>query len=835
MDLTGNWEFKEFPQSARTIKDLDKPDWQKCSVPSSIFNCLITADKIKKTEIEANPENFTWVSKKPWIFRKYFETPQQLLECDRIDLVFDGLDTIATIWLNGKLLTKTNNMFIPHRIDVTKFCNPKNNTLMVKFDPPAEYAKKMMNRYTSFEEYEFENPHRVYIRKAQYQFGWDFCPPLPGCGIWQPLRIEGLKKAKIDNIHIQTIDSNDRYADIKVSMSLDTIVEEHCFCKIIVSDGSITKEHSLTFQPGQNKHSTVIRIHEPALWYPTGYGKQHLYNIEMQLISDNEIIDKINKHFGIRNLKLIRVPDEHGEKFQFEINGQHIYAKGANWIPPSILPGSITEYDYEQLLFAAADANINMLRIWGGGCYENEKFYQLCDKLGIIIWQDFMFACAYYPDETWFTEEIKKEAVTIIKRLRNHPSLVIWCGNNEIDWMHYTGKFGNRKKFCGKSIYHKLLPHLVAELDPERTYIPTTPFSNSKKLNDTKAGTFHQWDIWTNHQPIRNYICKTEDIPRFVAEFGIQSLPNTKTVQTFGNPEKMRLADKAIEKHNYQLDGNSRLYRYTADLFGPAKNLQQLTYLSQLTQARAYKLYIEYLRTHQNRNFGVIFWQFNDCCPAITWSAIDFQKKPKALYYYAKRFFADLLITAMPKIKKNTQATCPIFESINLVAINNTNQSLTATLTCRMTDFFSNTLDTVTLPVSIPPFSVSTSLKLPKSFNQPEEPDKSCLHLVMEKNNQKLAENLFFYLPDKYIEWPKATIKKELNRTKENIWKLKLKSDVLAKDVQIIAQHDAKLTDNFIDLFANKEVEITIDYKNQNISNDSEIQVQFLNQILQNR
>jgi beta-mannosidase len=811
LDLTGKWEFKEYPASARRMRDLDSADWLLTNVPCSIYSSLITAGVIKQSDIDARPEEFGWVSEKPWIYRKIFDAPPELLDCKRVTLVFDGLDTIASIWLNDKLIGKTNNMFIPFRFDVTQFLKQRENWLLVKFEPAVEYAKRLMSRYTTFSESDFSNPERVYIRKAQYQFGWDWCPALPGCGIWRGVRLEGIKKARIEDLHVRTVDCNERFADIKIAVKLDTVTTEEFLCKLTLSCREQVIEHNLTFRAGEDSQSTVIRIKSPLLWWPMGYGQQNLYNLELQLLADDEIIDQIRKRVGIRTAKLNRSPDEYGEKFQFEINGQPVFAKGANWVPASIFAGSLNSSDYEKLLSAAAGANINMLRVWGGGYYEAEEFYELCNELGIMVWQDFMFACAYYPDRQWFLDEVEKEAAIIIKRLRNHPCLVLWCGNNEIDWLHHGGHLGKGKKFYGRAIYHRLLPQVAAELDPDTDYIPTTPLGEKDEFKTGKTLTTHNWGVWSGHQPVRQYQCPPENIPRFVTEFGMQSLPSMETVRKFCPAEQLRIGSFPIEKHNYQIDGNGRLYRYIGDLFGTAENLEQFVYFSQVMQARGVKAYVEHLRAHNFRNSGVLFWQLNDCCPAISWSAIDYTKEPKALYYYAKRFFSKLLIAVVSEPMKAPFDLPSGLRPLRVAVINDSEQPITATLNCRLIDLFGHLLDQVAIPIAIAQFSTSTLPKLPKTIISPTHPNKSCLHLVIDKDGKKIAENLFFYLPDKYIDWPKVEISKGFSQITDKQWKLKLKSTAVAKDVQISTSVAAQFSDNFIDLIPPDEFEITID------------------------
>jgi len=816
LDLTGQWQFKQYPLSARRMRDLDLTGWQTAAVPSSVFTSLIAAGRIKQADIDANPEQFSWVSERPWVYRKVFDVPAELLDCDRIDLAFDGLDTIASVWLNDKLIGKTNNMFIPFRFDVTQLLKQRNNSLMVRFEPAIQYAQRLMNRYSRFSESDFTNPYRVYIRKAQYQFGWDFCPSLPGCGIWRPVRLDGTKRARLAGMHIRTVDCNHHYADIKISVSLDVVTEKDFLCRLTLSCGGKTIAHELAFGREENFHSTVIRIENPLLWWPAGYGPQNLYQLDVQLLSGGEVIDRRQGKFGIRTVKLNRKPDERYHRvsqndrknFQFEVNGRAIFARGANWVPASIFAGSVVRDDYEKILHAAEESNINMLRVWGGGYYETDDFYELCDRLGIMVWQDFMFTCAYYPGRQWFLKQIKAEAAAVIKRLRNHPCLSLWCGNNEIDRMHHAGRLGRGRKFYGRAIYHKLLPQLTAELDPDTEYIPTTPLTEKGKSGTSQPITTHQWDVWTSHQPIRRYF--SQPVPGFVTEFGLQSLPCMETVRSFCSPRQLRIGSLSVEKHNYQLDGNSRLYRYVGDLFGTAENLEQLIYLSQLAQARAAKAYVEHLRAHSGNNNGVLFWQFNDCCPAISFSAVDYAKRPKVLYYYAKRFFSKQLITVVSEPQKVRTYLPDQLQPAGVIAINGNDKPLTAMLNCRLIDLFGKVLDQVAFPIVIAPFSNSAPLKLSKTLISPADPAGCALHLSMDKNGKKISENLFFYLPDKYIDWPDVEISRQISQVSENQWLLKLSSNAIVKDVQIATAVPAQFSDNFIDLIPLGESEITI-------------------------
>lgn len=811
IDLNGQWQFKEYPYAARRMRDLDEGNWFETQVPSSIFTALINSGCLKRSEIEQNSEHFAWISQKPWVFRKTFDVSEEFKKFDRIDIVFEGLDTAASIWLNEKLAARTDNMFISHRVDVTKYVKSGINQLLVKFDCAEETAENLMSRYGNLNESDSSNPYRVYLRKAQYQFGWDWCPAMPGCGIFRAVRLEGICKAAIRNVHFRTIQCDENHADITMAAELDTTSQGNYSISLDVADSAGNLVHQENIKPHNNSIRVVFGIDKPQLWFPAGYGKANLYQARIKLFCDGSGIDEMQHSFGIRTVRLDNSSDGFGEKFQFEINGLPVYAKGSNWIPATIFPGSLRDSDYEKLLSAVGDANINMLRVWGGGYYEDDVFYNLCDRLGIMVWQDFMFANAYYPDRQWFLDKVNLEARSVIEKLRNHPCIVLWCGNNEIEQMHRKTR-GKNKKFYGQAIYNKILPEMLSELDSDRPYIPTTPFSPSKKHEGPACGTVHNWAVWSEHKSISSYISSAAGVPRFVTEFGFQGLPDKETVIEFCPQEKLRIGSYALEKHNYQINGNSRIYRYMGDLFGAANDVEKFIYLSQLTQARAVKTYVEFLRANSQINNGVLFWQMNDCCPAISWSAIDYLNRPKALYYYAKRFFAPVLITALPEFEKSLTPESPCLKSLNAVIVNDTCETFFAQLSCRLMDLDGILLDQVQLPICVSPFSVSNPLKIPGNIVHCGNPEKSILYFTAEKEGTIAAENLFLFLPDKYIEWSALNIETGFTKTGEYTGCLTICSDKIAKDVRIEIENCKKLDKNYIDLLPNQKYEIQAEF-----------------------
>ncbi len=806
LDLTGQWRFKKYPVSARRMRDLEEGGWLGCIVPSSIYADLAEAGVIERKKLESNPEEFFQISLEPWIYKKQFDLSEDFLKNDKIELVFDGLDTFSQIWLNGKLMGRTDNMFCSWRFDVTEIVRGRCNELLVKFDSAVEEGERLMERYGMMSRDKCSLPQRAYVRKAQCQFGWDWSPVLPGCGIWKGVRLEGFKAGCIGDVHITTVDCDKTSADIKIFAEIEKFSSRPMVCSLSVSDpsGKIAVKAELQFGGKGRQASAVVKIAKPQLWQPLGYGSQPLYKLTAELSCDDGVVDSISKTFGIRTVKLNRTPDEYGQNFGFEVNGQAIYIKGADWIPASLFVGSAREDEYERLIRAAAEANINMLRVWGGGVYETEDFYNLCDRLGILVWQDFMFACAYYPDRVWFFESVKKEASQNIVRLRNHPSLVLWCGNNEIDWQHSIGGFGRSKKFYGKNIYHKILPQLVHELDPSRDYIPSTPLGVGKNANEPTAGTVHQWQVWSGFKPVDDYL---SGVPRFVAEFGFQSLPCKKTIHSLIGDK--HIAGFSLEKHDYQPNGTGRLQYYINEFFRPPVNIDEFIYMSQVVQGRAVLKNVEHLRANCDINSGVMFWQFNDCCPAVSWSCIDYGGRKKALYYYARRFYAPVIVSASakeqhqrPQKKKN--------ESITASVVNHSVLPMTGLLLCRVVDADFEIIDEFKRPVSVGPGDIAKIL-LPQSFTVPKKAGNSFIHILLENGDDVIAENSFFFVPDKYFDFPIGDVEVKTKRLDKLKWEIVLKSKNMVKDLCIDCDFDADLSDNYFDLLNNKSKSITIE------------------------
>ncbi len=805
LQLDGSWEFKEFPETARRMRDLDGGGWMRATVPSSIYTCLAEAGRIDRSELDANPDDFGWVSQVSWIFRKRFDVRPSMTDSDRVNLIFDGLDTVSHVWLNDKLIGKTENMFIPHTFDVTDLLKPSGNVLCVKFLPALIHAERLIQRYGRLSEHHFGDIRRSYLRKAQYQFGSAMGPALIGCGIFRSVRLEAARIAQIDNLHVRTVDCNQHAADIRIAITLDRIrhIQTPLRCRMHLSGGGLDITQDLNFDADEDQHSTLIHIERPILWWPAGYGVQHQYHLKAELFGNDSHLDTVETNFGIRNIRINRTADETGNRFQFEVNEVPIHIKGANWMPLSVLPGEAAASDYGPVLKLAADAHFNMLRIWGGGLYESPAFYEECSRLGILLWQDFMFASAYYPDRQWFTNMITTEVRTVIQRLRNYPCLALWCGNSRIDSLHEDGRLGTGRKFYGKGIYHTLLPGLLSEMDPNRDYIPSTPFSeeSSNSCHDPGSGTSHSWNVWNHYAGPQDYLVPADRVPRFVTEFGLQSLPGMETISSFSGKYNFSAGSWELEKHNYQPGGQQRMARYMAEEFTPSQHISRAVWQSQVTQARAVRRYVEHLRSHSSINTGCLFWTLNDSAPAISFSAIDNRGNPKALYYYARRFFAPVLVT--------------LAGAGQVMVINDSSKRITATLDCRLLDFSGRLLDQMQLPVALSPMSSSSRYPLPKSFSRPEYQRTAFLHLCLSADDRTIAENVHFFAPDKYLQWVPGDIELEVSPEHSNAWQVSLTSEVVAGDLQLIAPCASQLSDNFFTLLPGRAKTIRIEFNNK--------------------
>ena len=660
MNLNDGWKMKDFDLQQERDSAISAPDfpdyfWLNASVPGDVHSNLKDRGIIDDPFFGHNDLKCKWIEEKVWWYRNTFDFHEKLTEDDFLELCFNGLDTFATVFLNGKTLGTTDNMFVAHTFDVTREIRQGTNVLAVKFDPIHEKVKdREILDWTPY------SRDRVWTRKAQAHFGWDWGPRLVSVGIWQEVTLKKHHIAKIDHVYVRTKSIADEEAVVEVSAE----VSKH-------RGKDLTLEYHVTFngEPVQAmvskdiaRYQSIITIPEPKLWWTHDLGKPHLYILTAILKDGERVIDSRKEEIGIRTIEL-QQKDAFGEdSFTFVLNGRKVFAKGCNWIPIDSFIGSAPESRYHSLIEMAKEANMNMLRVWGGGIYEKEIFYRNCDRMGIMVWQDFMFSCALYPDyHQDFMKNVKNEIIEIVKRIRNHPSLALWCGNNENDWLYEILKTSGEitSPFYGEKIYHDLIPGVLDEWDPSRFYWPSSPYGGND--HDSEAvGDRHNWQVWHgNIEPrkfgelpdvdysiqgvsFKNY---KKDHTKFSSEFGMHASANRYTLKNhiptdgfYWNSTEMAYRNKDIhhEKGMLLMEG------YT----GLPENIDDYIHYSMLTQAEGLKYGVEHYRRNKYMTSGTLIWQLNDCWPGTSWSLIDYEGLPKASYYYAKRFFAPVLLTA---------------------------------------------------------------------------------------------------------------------------------------------------------------------------------------------
>jgi len=635
--LNGTWELREAGST----------DAIKAVVPGCVHTDLMRAKVIEDPFVADNEHRCAWVHETDWEYSTSFEAAGDLLEADRVYLECKGLDTIADVTLNGHILGHAENMFVEHRFDVTDKLTPAKNALRIKFFSPVNHVKPLVAKEPLMSPSD-SIPGSVYVRKSPSQWGWDWGPKIPTSGIWRSIRLAGYKIGRIEDVRVRQTHRGSGQVTLNVEVAIEKFRRAATGVKVrlVHPDGKIEDQ----FCKSVSSHCKCsFAIPKPKLWWPSGYGDQPLYEIEATLVSGTEELDSLERRVGLRTIRIDQSKDHNGRAFAFVVNGVPIFAKGANWIPADQFPSRITDEGYRHLVWSAVKANMNMLRVWGGGFYEDDRFYDLCDELGVLVWQDFMFACAQYPADKAYLERYRREAEHNVVRLRNRACLALWCGNNEMEWFLHNGIGGEHNQHWRKSygkIFHDVLPSVCSRLDPDTPYWPSSPSNGMSKPfadpNGTLAGDSHYWEVWHGCKPFAAY---RELRPRFMSEFGFQALPALETVKAFASNEDLNMTSYVMECHQKNGAGNGLILHYLAQMFRSPRNFEMMCYTSQLLQAEAMRYGVEHWRRDRGWCAGALYWQLNDCWPGASWSSIDYFGRWKAVHYAAKRFFAPILLS----------------------------------------------------------------------------------------------------------------------------------------------------------------------------------------------
>ncbi|SEN80059.1 beta-mannosidase [Actinacidiphila rubida] len=611
------------------------------TVPGCVHTDLLTAGLIPDPFLDRNETAVAWVGRADWTYTT--SLPEGDDGHERTDLVFDGLDTVAEIRLGATVLGRTRNMHRSYRFDVTRALSAEPGPLTVAFTSAYVEAEAVRARLG-----DRPGPYTEpfpFVRKMACAFGWDWGPTLPTAGLWRRPRLERWSTARLAEVRPEVTVGEDGAGIVSVHVDVERAASgTGRGVHLALTVGGV--ETRAVVPAGTDRATLRARVPGAARWWPRGQGEQARYACTVTLADDEGApLDTWERSVGFRTVELDTAADEHGSAFTLVVNGTPLFARGVNWIPDDVFPSRVTPERYRRRLEQAAAAGVDLVRVWGGGIYESEDFYDACDELGLMVWQDFPFACAAYPEEEPLRSEVEAEARENVVRLMPHPSLVLWNGNNENLWGFRD--WGWEAELAGASwgegYYLDVLPRIVAEADPTRPYWAGSPWSGSRDLhpNDPGHGTAHSWDVWNR----LDYSAYLDDVPRFVAEFGWQAPPARATLRRALSDDPPAADSPGMLHHQKAEDGNSKLARGLARHFPAPADFDTWHYLTQVTQARAVATGVEHWRSHWPRCAGTILWQLNDCWPVTSWSAVDGDGREKPLYHELGRLYADRLLT----------------------------------------------------------------------------------------------------------------------------------------------------------------------------------------------
>jgi beta-mannosidase len=798
IDLTGDWSFRQIGGRPRRVTG-----WLPARVPGTVHTDLLAAGRIEDPFYRLNELDQQWVGQADWLYRRAFAVPAAFVDASRvIRLEFDGLDTIAAVRLNGRRIGGADNMFVPWRFDVTRTVRPGRNVLEVEFASAARVSEERAGRFKRrFRTVFF--PHRMHIRKAQYAGGWDWGPCFLTAGIWRPCRLVGIELAEIRDVHLRIRELSDRRAVLDIVAELDAYTPADAKLSLDLTcrtTGRSVSDHArLRLKPGTRTVRRRLVVDAPRRWWPAGMGHPALHDLRVELRVGDRIADERSLPVGLRTVELVREKDPEGESFRFRVNGRDLFAKGANWIPGDSFLPKVTREHYRARLTAARNAHMNMIRVWGGGVYEDPTFYQTCDELGLMVWQDFMFACSEYPDDAAMCRVVRREAELVVRRLRNHPSIVIWCGNNENEWL-YERRWPENPRFFGRRLFHDVLPGVCRRLDPSRPYWPGSPWGG-EKVNDPTRGNQHVWTVWSFWDKPHTY----RDWPaRFVTEFGFQGMPDTRTVRSFTEPADRRLFSPVLDHHQRMDEGHPRMMKYLAASLGVPRDVEDYVYLSQVLQADVIRIGVEHWRRRWPMSAGALYWQLNDCWPVMSWSAIDCEGRPKALWYASRRFFAPTLVSVRPVT--NTPYGLADLE------VWVTHEGLTsnpATVEISAWSLNGDRLSCRNIATRLPAGTSQQLCALRPGDLRVSDPRGHVVAVRLISGKDVLSQGLHCFAPDKHLAWERPRFRVTARREENGIG-VTIEADRPARAVQLeVRRNDGHWSDNFIDLLPGQPREVS--------------------------
>ncbi|BDD05449.1 beta-mannosidase [Aureibacter tunicatorum] len=807
--LHDGWQFKQ----------ASKNEWKEAIVPGVVHMDLMRHGDIEDPFYRSNEKKVQWIEEEDWEYKTSFDVSEDLMNKDRIEIEFEGLDTYADVVINGIKVLSANNMFVRWNKDVKQYLKLGENEMKITFRSPIN---EVMDQYesTGFEYPADNDAHEkklsVFTRKAPYHYGWDWGIRLVTSGIYRPITLKAWDEAKLVDVWVRQNHKEDR-VELQHTIEVESFEDGQVQFVINSQDNSFESiQKTFDLKKGLNTLDLSFDIIDPELWWPNGFGEPHLYPVHYQLMSDNKILDELDRRIGLRTFEVINEPDSIGESFYMKVNGHPVFMKGTNYIPQDNLLPRVDSSRYEHLMNTAVASNMNMIRLWGGGIYENDYFYELADEKGLLLWQDFMFACTMYPGDEAFLENVKNEAVDNIRRLRNHPSLALWCGNNEIQmgWENW-GWQESRNYSVQDSVllydyytklFKELLPQMVEEHDPGRFYYPSSPISNWGELEDFKYGDNHYWGVWWGKKPFESF---REYIPRFMSEFGFQSFPEMRTIKKFATEEDWNIDSDVMKTHQKSSIGNITIKEYMDMYYREPKDFPSFVYLSQILQAEGMRMAFEAQRGAKPFCMGTLYWQLNDCWPVASWSGMDYYGNWKAMQYFVRDAFTPVLTTME---EKNGQLEVKI--------ISDELADRSADLKLELYDFKGNQISTHSQKVEIP--SNSSEVYWHKDVSDfLKGQDKKSVVLVAEviSEGKVLTKNTHYFVPVKDLKLKKSSSDIQIEQV-DGGYDVTISSETLIKNLYLEIEGKGFWSDNYFDVVPGQLSKIRLETDKQLKSED---------------
>lgn len=802
--LNKGWEFKQ----------VGKTEWLSATVPGTVHQDLINHDLLPNPFYGKNEEIVQWVENEDWVYKTSFEVSEEQLARQSAVLTFEGLDTYADVYLNGSLLKRTDNMFVGYTLPVKEVLRRGQNNLQVFFHSPMKMGTPQVE--TSGFDYPADNDHHktrvsIYSRKAPYSYGWDWGIRLATSGIWRPVTLTFFDAARIEDFYVRQVSVTKELAKVENRLSVENIasVSQKAQVKVAYSykNGAETIEtKEVTLQPGVNEIVLPVEVKNPVLWWPNGWGEAALYDFEAEVTVEGKLVAAESKRVGLRDLKVMMEDDKDGKSFYFMVNGHPMFAKGSNMIPDDALLPNVTKERYYQLVKDCKDANMNMIRVWGGGIYEDDALYEAADEMGILLWQDFLFACTTYPSDPTFLNRVAEEAEYNIKRLRSHASLAMWCGSNEIyEGMRFWGwnkKYDNpdiweRMKKGYDKLFHELLPSMVKEYD-DRFYMHGSPYeANWGRPHTWKIADSHNWGTWYGQKPFESL---DTEIPRFMSEYGFQAFPEMKTISTFAEPKDYELESDVMNAHQKASIGNFLIKKTMALYYDVPEKFEDLIYKGLVLQGVCYRQGSEAHRRNRPYCMGSLYWQLNDSWPVVSWSSVDYYGNWKASHYQVKRAFAPILVDA---IKEG--------EALNVYVMSDKLEEVKdASLQLKLMDFDGKVLRKKSVQGVVP---ANSSMVFDKEDYAAWAINPRNTFLLMTLKNKKgevLSEEVYYFNFQKEQDLPKTEVKCK-TKMLDGKMEITLSAKQLARDVFVeIPVQGVRYTDNFFDLLPGQTKKIVV-------------------------